>query len=31
MASIQLLELTPIEAQVKELSENVAGSIRGGR
>ena len=29
MASIQVLELRPLEAQVKELSENITGSIRG--
>ena len=30
MASIQFLELRPLEAQVEELSDNITGSIRGG-
>ena len=29
MASIQVLELRPLEAQVEELSDNITGSIRG--
>ena len=30
MASIQILEISPVEAQIEELSENTTGSVRGG-
>ncbi len=30
MASIQVLEIRPVEVQVEELSDNITGSIRGG-
>ena len=30
MASIQILEIRPLEAQVEELSDNIIGNIWGG-
>ncbi len=30
MASIQILEISPVEAQLEELSYDISGNIRGG-